>query len=171
MSYYTILKPDWSLHDMDRAQLEKAAKDNDDEMAKAWNEIWVSAFNGHTGSLREYVDNYLAASESRYDAEMRLMFMDDDEHEIYFNNFPYNDNPETGYVETQLELEKLLMRLVAYVTCDKRALAYSALDTQDDVVMYLDEIFGGIRERIDELMRTHCFCELAIKYWDTHECG
>ena len=171
MSYYTILKPDWSLHDMDRAQLEKAAKDNDDEMAKAWNEIWLSAFSGSTKTLRENVDAYLDAFVRRYDAEMRLMFMDDDEHEIYFNNFPYNDNPETGYVETQLELEKLVMRLLAYVACDKQDLAYSVLDTHDDVVIYLDEIFGGIRGRIDELMRTHCFCGLAIKYWDTHECG
>lgn len=93
---------------------------------------------------------------------------------IWYNRFQHTHDPEIGIEEYKNDIEYIKKRLINYACSSPKDIIINNSDSEDpiqDAVLYLTKELDELREWLDEKLYDLSFCELLLKYYDTHEEG
>lgn len=89
---------------------------------------------------------------------------------LWYNHFEFANNPETGIRETKDNIETIKKRIIGYACASPNDILFKADDeTGNDAIRYLLSELEDYKVWLDDEVYKHDFCELLVKYWDTHE--
>lgn len=93
---------------------------------------------------------------------------------LWYNHFQHTHDPESGIEEYKHNIEYVKKRLVNYACSLPKDIVVNDPNSDDviqDVILYLTKELDELREWLDEELYDLSFCELLLKYYDTHEEG
>lgn len=93
---------------------------------------------------------------------------------IWYNRFQHTHNPEGGIEEYKKSIEYIKKRLVNYACSSPKDIIVNDPDSDEniqDAIIYLTNELDSLKEWIDDELWELGFCELLLKYYDTHEEG
>ena len=186
MSYYTTIFPEGEFEQTDITEVEKEIQRSEAILQDCWEDIVAmcaaspsdpkEAVRQFKSDLTKYIEFYKVYCKEclnkQYLMSEEFCTVEDRRKSIDWNHFEYNYDPERGVEEEQKSIDYVKNKLVMLCAASpEKIFAKQKEDEQSNPLDYLNGELIELKEYLDESIYKKVFCELCVKYWDTHEEG
>lgn len=187
MSYYTTIYPKGEFEETNIEKINEEIEKSERLIQSKWQDI-IALCAASPTNIKEAVQE-IKIDFSTYIVYYRLYCKECFNHQyltstalvenpelekhIEWNHFEHNSDPEKGIKEEQKSIDYVENKLVMLCAASPEKI-YSNKDADGNPVNPLDwmnEELNNLKEYLDESIYCKVFCELCVKYWDTHEEG
>lgn len=190
MSYYTTIYPEGEFDNTPLEELDDEIEKSKTITQSCWEDIVAmcaasptdpkEAVQQFKSDLTKYIEFYkVYCRECLQSQYLRsLNYYSEEEKKtakksLDWNHFEHNSDPEGGIEDEQKAINYVRDKLVMMCAASPEKI-YSNTTEEGNFVNPLDWMYqelNNLKEYLDEAIYTKMFCELCIKYWDTHTEG
>ena len=190
MSWYTIIYPEGEFEETNVETLNKQIEKSKAWLQNSWEYIVAmcaaspsnpkEAVQEFKSDLTSYIEFYKVYCRECFNLQylQSTQYYEGEDKEtakksLDWNRFEHNSDPEGGIKDEQKAINYVREKLIMLCACSPEKI-YGVRTEEGSFNNPLDwmyEELRNLREYLDESIYCKIFCELCVKYWDTHEEG
>ena len=187
MSWYTTIYPEGEFEETDNSVVQDAIDKSEALLEDCWLDIVASCAASPTdpkeavrqfkSDLTKYIEFYKVycreCFNSQYINSKENLTDENAKPSLDWNHFEHSSDPEDGIKDEQKSINYVKEKLIMLCAASPEKI-YGNKDAEGNFVNPLDwmsEELRNLKEYLDESIYCKMFCELCVKYWDTHEIG
>ena len=185
MSWYTTIYPEGEFEETDVEVLNKQIEKSELLLQNYWENIVAmcaaspsnpkEAVQEFKSDLTTYIKFYEVYCRECFNNQYLTSADDDSDIERFIqkNHFEHSSDPKGGIEDEQKAIDYVREKLIMLCAASPEKI-YGNKDAEGNFVNPLDwmsEELRNLKEYLDESIYCKMFCELCVKYWDTHEEG
>lgn len=190
MSWYTIIYPEGEFEETNVEVLNEQIEKSKPLLQNCWEDIIAmcaaspsnpkEVVQEFKSDLTIYIELYKAYCRECFNLQylQSTQYYEDKDKEtakksLNWNHFEHSSDPEQGIKDEEKAINYVREKLIMLCACSPEKI-YGNKDSEGRLVNPLDwmnEELRNLKEYLNESIYCKVFCELCVKYWDTHEVG